>query len=233
VVDTNLTAEEIIENYIAEREKVNHKDHIIQSDEHNEELTLTESLKDFLSNIPMGKRFMEWREAYIRALQLMEGTQAYSDGWTDQIVQSWKQQGEDPRAAVVRNEMIRVIKRTFRTTRETDGAAILRNMKFINENMFFYHKGNDLTEVAGEEGAKQAGAVIMRRDSGESTRGFLIRIETELGIDHRDTHDHFLRYQSADVVRGFVNNFVSQKVCGPSSICRRKQWGPVTVSLPG
>ena len=209
LVDTNLTTEEIVQNYIDEREKVNINDHTRESDEVNNETKLSDVVKDFLSNVPIDKGYMEWREAYIRTLQLMEGGQPYADNWDQQLLQAWGELGENPRSKVVVDHIIEVINRAKKTTNE-NGAQLPDTMKFLDEDTFVHHT-ESVKSIAGPVGSRVEGAQVLKRGTGQSTRGWLLELETEFNISPKDTKALFIKHQNENVVRSLVNNMVSQK----------------------
>ena len=211
MVDTEMSTEEIMELYSERLDDVNLKDHIIQSDEVNQESKISMAVKDFLSNIQLSDgKWMSWREAYIRTLQLMEGLQPESAEFMKQLKDAWNKNGKELRSGKILEYLQQLESDALRINYGRNGTDIPGTMKFINEDIFAY--GNDdISDVSGPIGAEQKGAITIKRRTGEDTRSFIIRLESETGLDESDITGHFEKYLNLNTYRSIINLFNNMK----------------------
>jgi hypothetical protein len=212
-VDTDLSTEEILEIYKEKEDQgqASVKDHIIESDEVNQESKMSMAVKDFLSNIKLyNGKFMNWREAYIRTLQMTEGLQPESSEFMQQLSDAWTNNGKEPRSGAILQYLKTLYEDITRVNYGLNGTNIPSTMKFINEDIFVF-SNNDVSDINGSIGAEQAGAESVHRMTDESTREFIIRIAKENELDIDDIAGHFEKYLHLNTYRSLINLFNNQK----------------------
>jgi hypothetical protein len=213
VVNMDISTEEILVQYEEDDETDGGiSQHTIESDEVNWEVKKQSmAVKDFLSNIPIdNNRFMNWREAYVRTLQLFEGLQPENDRFIDQLRKAWENLGKHHRTEFLLNKIIELHTIASGNIYGERGETLGNNMKFVTEDMFVI-SDEELVNVYGEAGAMQNGATVDKRRSNESTREFIIRIAKTNNVSEEEIIGHFKKFQAIDSYKSLVNLFNNQK----------------------
>ena len=211
-VDTTISTEEIKEYYDKIVDRVNMKEHIMESDDFNQEAKMSAVVKDFLSNIKLATgKYMGWREAYIRTLQLFEGLQPENSEFIKQVEEQWRNNGKEPRSYAIVEYIKNLNNDARRINYGKDGTNLPNTMRFINENLFAFSENKDVSDVAGPAGASIIGSNTIARADNESTREYIIRLSSTYDLNIDDIKGHFEKYMNVNTYRSIINLFNNQK----------------------
>jgi len=187
--------------------------HTVENDQVDREAKVTESIKDFLSGIKLGKKFLNWRESYIRMLQLVEGLQPGNERFFEQLGQAWKKNGSHERTRAVLDYFIDEWE--LAATKQVKegklkGQLLPTTGKFINEDTFIYSE-DGVEDVIGINEAKQKGIAIIKRGTNQSTVDYIGNISRKVDISDDVLGILLQKEMSGNTIRGLMNNFASQK----------------------
>jgi hypothetical protein len=166
---------------------------------------------------------MNWREAYVRTLQLFEGLQPDSDNFIGQLEKAWKDLGRHYRTEFLLNKIKELHSSALSNVYGENGETLSNTMKFVDENLFVISDKN-VDGINGEAGALVANAFIEKRQPEESTREFIIRISLANQISKEEVSGHFRRFQAIDSYKSLINLFNNQKQKNLYLI--EKTWNP-------
>jgi hypothetical protein len=206
-----LTDAEIFENW-ANMENGSIGKHTVQSDQVNYEGKLSESVKDFLSNIPFGETVLGWREAYVRGLQLMQGLQSWNKDFVKHINEAWKGVGSHKRSEVIKEFMVRLYLAAHEsqiTGEEGKGTLLTTTAKFLDEDTFII-SDEPVTDIIGENDAQINGITPIRRNR-RSTVDFVNKIVKDTGLPRNVVGELLIKEIAANTWRELTTNFLSQK----------------------
>ena len=212
IVDESVSTEEIVALYDKERTE-NSSVHIIPSDEWNQETRSSAAVKNFLNMIQMSDgKYMNWREAYIRMLQLFEGVTPGADNFKSQLEGTLKKSGNHARSKKVLEYFETLENDALRNNYMPNNTDVSDNMKFTDENTFVFDSNkNSVENIYGEDTARQNNLIVEERKELQPTRDFIIEVATKHGLEIADVAGHFKKFQAMNQYRALLNHFNNQK----------------------